>query len=172
MKRLAGALKLIPARAYLWGFIIITILASAYSYIFYKDASAYDKRIAVKQKELLHVLELKDTYLAKKRLAERSRSEDTEKIVVSLGFLEEMVAKVFISGKMNMLKPSVSKQEKGKTQQKVFELKIGGAALKEVIAFMNEAESKNLFIKKLQLNIQASNPSLLDVYVVIVAGQG
>jgi len=170
MKKIAGILKLIPTRLYLLGFIILTILTSTYSYIFYKDAVAFDQRIASKQKELLNVLELKDIYVAKKHYAERSRLEKSERINVSLGFIEEMVTKIFISGKMTMLKPSVSKQEKGKTQQNVYELKVGGAALKEIIAFMDEAESKGLFVKKFQLNIQASNPSLLDMYVVIAAG--
>ena len=170
MKRLASILKSIPERVYLLGFAVIIILALAYSYILYKDASAYDQRIASKQKELINVLELKNTYLAKKHHAEKGRSENAERVVVSLGLIEEMVTKVFVSGKMNMLKPSVLKQEKGKTQQGIFELKVGGAALKEVIGFVNEAESKGFFIKKLQINIQASNPSLLDMYVVIVAG--
>jgi len=170
MKKLVNILKLGPTRLYLLGFIIIIILTLTYSYIFYKDALAFDQRIAVKQKELLNVLELKDTYIAKRHYVERGRQEKAEQVNISLGFIEEMVTKIFISGKMNMLKPSVLKQEKGKIKQNVYELKVGGAALKEVIAFMDEAEAKGLFVKKFQLNIQASNPSLLDMYVVIVAG--
>lgn len=167
--RFPKVLSSIPEKVYILAFLAIIVLSSAYTYFQAEDTFALEKKIASRQKEFDRTVMLKDMYLAKKKNMEGLFSKGTEEKTASLGLIEELASKTFIAGKLTMLKPSTAREEKGKTQV-IFELKVGGAALGEVIAFVKGIEASGLYVKKLQLNISASNPTFLDMYTIITAG--
>jgi len=162
----------IPERTYVLLFLIIIIISSAYTYFQIEDASSLDKKIATRQKELERTIMLKDIYLAKKRNAEglpTKRTEQKEQKAVSLGLIEDITAKIFVAGKLSSLRPTAVKEEKGRAQI-MFELKVNGAALGEIIAFVKEVEGSGLYVRKLQLNMPSSGQTFVDMFATITAG--
>ena len=90
----------------------------------------------------------------------------TQKPVLSLGGMEDLVAKVCTSGRLVTLKPSVFKEDKRTAA--VIEVKVAGVPFKEMIAFADSVESSGLMIKTLQITTpQGAGEALLDLYAVI-----
>jgi hypothetical protein len=161
----------IPERTYVLLFLIIIIISSAYTYFQIEDASSLDKKIATRQKELERTIMLKDIYLAKKRNAEGlpTTTKEKEQKAISLGLIEDITAKTFVAGKLSSLRPTAVKEEKGRAQV-MFELKVNGAALGEIIAFVKEVEGSGLYVRKLQLNMPSSGQTFVDMFATITAG--
>lgn len=169
MKNLLNMLSSLPERVYIAIFIAIFLISSVYAYILIDDARILDQRIAQKQQELDRIIKLKDLYLAKKRSFDRTTSKGKQESVISLTLLEEVITKSFIGGKLNMLKPSTIKEGKGGTIE-VFDIKIGGAALGEIITCIKSLEISGFFIKKLQLNMPAAGQTVIDMSATITGG--
>lgn len=169
MKNLLNMISSLPERVYIAIFIAIFLISSAYAYILVDDALMLDKRIAQKQQELDRIIKLKNLYLAKKKSFSRTTSKSSQESVISLTLLEEVIVKSFIGGKLNMLKPSTIKEEKGGAIA-AFEVRVGGAALGEIITFVKSLEDAGFFIKKLQLNVPAAGQTVIDMSAIITGG--
>lgn len=169
MKNLLNMLSSLPERVYIAIFIAIFLISSAYAYILSDDARILDQRIGQKQQELDKIIKLKDLYLAKKKSFDRTTSKSKQESVISLTLLEEVITKSFIGGKLNMLKQSTTKEEKGGSIE-AFDVKVGGAALGEIITFIKSLEASGFFIKKLQLNMPAAGQTVIDMSATITGG--
>lgn len=159
----------ISERTYVLLFLAIIVISSVYTYFQIEDASSLDKKIATRQKELERTIMLKDVYFAKKRNTESLPSKKTEEKAISLGLIEDITAKTFVAGKLSSLRPTAVKEERGKAQV-MFELKVNGAALGEVITFVKEVQNSGLYVRKLQLTMPASGQTFVDMYATITAG--
>ena len=161
-------LSSVSERTYVLLFTAIIVLSSVYTYFHIEDATSLDKKIATRQKELERTIVLKDVYLAKRRSAENIQVKKTEEKTPSLGLIEDITSKIFVAGKLNSLRPTAVREERGRAQV-MFELKVNNAALGEVIAFVKEVESSGFYVRKLQLNMAASG-TFVDMYATITAG--
>lgn len=159
----------ISERAYVLLFLVIIVVSAVYTYFQIEDASSLDKKIATRQKELERTIMLKDVYLAKKRSTEGLPTKTTEQKPISLGLIEDITAKTFVAGKLSSLRPTAVKEEKGRAQV-MFELKVNGAALGEVITFVKEVEGSGLYVRKLQLNMPSSGQTFVDMFATLTAG--
>jgi hypothetical protein len=149
--------------AVLVGLALLFLLAAFYTD---KDARLIDRKIESRQAELGRIIRLKDLYLAKKYKEETGGSLSAQKPALSLGGMEELVAKVCASGRLVMLKPSIFKEDRRAST--VIEAKVAGVPFKEMIAFVDSVESSGLMIKKLQITTpQGGGETLLDLYTVI-----
>jgi hypothetical protein len=155
----------IPERVYylIAGFATLLILWGAYS--FYSDARLLEQKIGSRQRELSRIIALKDTYLSYRNRTERVQLKKAGGESLSLGLIEGMVSKNFKSGKLNILRPSILKEQKGKAEA-VIELKVSGTALSEVIAFVNALETAGITLRKFQLTLP-QNQELIDLYLVV-----
>jgi hypothetical protein len=145
------------------GFALLFLLAAFYTD---KDARVIDRKIESRQAELGRIIRLKDLYLARKHNEEKGGALSTQKPVLSLGTMEDLVTKVCANGRLVMLKPSVFKEDRRVST--VVEAKIAGVPFKEMIAFVDSVESSGLMIKKLQITTpQGGGETLLDLYTVI-----
>lgn len=158
-------MALINERIFIIGVILIACTAIWLSYIFFWEGRALDQKIITKQNELVRILELKDAYLANKYKLERSNEKRDDKRSFSLSYIEEIVSKTFIGGKLTMLKPSTLKEQKGGGFPSL-ELKVSNATLNEVVAFLGKVESSGLAIRKIYLTVP-QNQSTIDLYAVI-----
>ncbi len=161
-------LSSVSKRTYVLLFAAIIALSAIYTYIQIEDAVALDKRIATRQKDLERTVMLKDLFLAKRRSAESVHEKKSEGKVLSLGLLEELTTKTFVAGKLSSLRPATVSEERGRPQG-MFEVKVNGAALGEVISFVQELENSGFFVKKLQINMGPSG-TFVDMYATITAG--
>jgi len=159
----------IPEKTYILIFFVIIILCAFYTYSKLEEASTIEKRIQSRQKELGRTIMLKELYTSKRKAMEQLLSTSTEEKPLPLGFLEEASSKAFVAGRLIVLKPSAIKEEKAKGQS-VFEIKVNGAALSEVIKFVTEVENNRLFVKKLQLNMPAGSQNFVDMFAIITTG--
>jgi hypothetical protein len=153
-----------------WVFVLggIFILAGVGTYFLYTDTRLMDQKIISKQKELAAVMQLRDTYEAGKRAAEKSLQK-AESRGTSLASVEGIVSKTLVGGKLTMLKPATMKEEKGK-QQMVVELRVANAPLGEIVSFLKAAEAAGFRVKKLQLTLPQNNPMSLDMHVIVAQG--
>lgn len=163
--KMPPALLLVPERVWLFLFVGIFFLGAVASYVIYTDARALEQKIVSKQREVSSVLQLKDAYDARKRSAEKSLQK-SESVGMSLASVESIVTKTLVGGKLTMLKPAASKEEKG-TQQMAVELGVTGAALGEIVAFLKAAQDAGFHVKRLQLTVPQANPSALDMHVTM-----
>lgn len=163
--KIPPALLLVPERFWLLLFLGIFFLGGVASYVVYTDARALEQKIVSKQREVSSVQQLKDTYDARKRNAEKSYQK-SESVGMSLATIEGIVTKTLVGGKLTMLKPAASKEEKG-TQQMAIELGVTGAPLGEIVAFLKAAENAGFRVKRLQLTVPQANPSALDMHVIM-----
>jgi hypothetical protein len=163
--KLKELLLSLPREAYLAIFIGVTIIALILSYLFNGEANTVARKITLKQTELARIVGLKNVYLAKRQTLVKDTSRDEQKPSLSLAMMEETVSKAFVSGKLSTLRPSVLKDEKGKTDQ-VIEVKVNGVALGEAISFVKTIDASGLHLKKFQL-VLPQNQTLLDLYAII-----
>jgi hypothetical protein len=160
----------LPERAYIAIFIVIIIISSTYTYLLKDDARILEQKIAAKQQEFGRIIKLKDLYQAKKRWAERPSSNGNQEKTISLSIIEETVIKSFTGGKLNILKPSTAKENIGEIAHRAYEVKVGGAALGEIITFVKALETSGLYVKKLQLTMPAANQTVIDMYAIVTGG--
>lgn len=158
-------MALINERIFITGVVLIACIAIWFSYNFYQEGGALNQKIITKQNELVRILELKDIYLKNKYKAERANLKRDDKQSFSLSYIEDVVSKTFISGKLTMLKPSTLKEQKGGGFPSL-ELKISNATLNEVVVFLGKVETSGLSIRKLYLTVPQNQPTI-DVYAVI-----
>ena len=164
--KMPPALLLVPERVLLFVFVGIFFLGAVASYVVHTDARAVEQKIVSKQREVSSVRQLKETYETRKRSTEKS-VQKTEAVGMSLASVERIVTKSLVGGKLTMLKPAMSKEEKG-TQQMAIELNVTGAALGEVVSFLKAAETAGFHVQKLQLTVPQANPTALDMHVIMV----
>jgi hypothetical protein len=165
--KLFERLSIIPEKTYIFIFAGIFLVMTTFIYFLREDTYLLERKIVSKQKDLAAVITLRESYETKKRAFERYSSKTVETQRISLGLIEEMVAKNFIGGRLAMLQPSTVKEQKGE-QQTAVELKVNGAALGEVVSFLKSAEASGLHVRKLRVSIPASNPGALDVHATIM----
>ena len=166
--RALAILSSIPERAWIFVLTGIFILAGVGTYFLYTDTRLTEQKIVSKQKELTAVLQLRDTYEARKRFTEKSLQK-IESTGMSLASVEGIVSKTLVGGKLTMLKPATMKEEKGK-QQMVVELRVTNAPLGEIVSFLKAAEAAGFRVKKLQLTLPQANPTSLDMHVIVAQG--
>jgi hypothetical protein len=167
MKKYLKIFSSVSQRTYVLLFVAVILLSSVYTFFQIEDGAALDKKIATRQKELERAVVLKDLYLAKKKSVE-AQPKKTEEKSLSLGLIENITGKAFTAGRLTSLRPATVKEERGRSEA-MFEVKVSGAALGEVIAFVKEVENSGLHLRKLQLNLAASG-TLVDMYATITAG--
>jgi hypothetical protein len=158
-------LSKLPVEAYLALFVGITIICLILAYVFNSEANAVARRITSRQGELAKIVALKNVYVSKKQALVKEVPKEEQKHPLSLALIEETVSKTLVSGNLKSLKPTVLKDEKGKTEQ-VIEVKVSGVALGDGISFVKSIDSSGLHLKKFQLFLP-QNQMLLDLYAVI-----
>jgi hypothetical protein len=146
----------------------VFVLAAVITYSFFEDGRALDKRIASKQKDLGQILQLRDYYEVKKRAAEKNVVVGKQdQPTLSLAMMEEMVGRTFVGGHLTQLQPVTMTE--GKTNRgTAIDVKVAGAPLGEVIAFVRAVEEANLQIGRMRLSLPTANPSTLDVQVTVI----
>jgi hypothetical protein len=158
----------VPASVYVVAFSSIFGISAIYAYSLSEDAHLLEKKIQSKQKDYAEVLQLKDVYESQKRAFEKAVSKKVEnRATISLGVVEEMVAKNFIGGTLTALQPVTTKEEKG-GQRMAVDVKVTGAALGEIISFVRSADNLGLYVSKLRLSVPAANPASLDMQATVV----
>jgi hypothetical protein len=107
-------------------------------------------------------------YESQKRAFEKAVSKKVEnRATISLGVVEEMIAKNFIGGTLTALQPVTAKEEKG-GQRMAVDVKVTGAALGEVISFVRSADNLGLYVSKLRLSVPSANPTSLDMQATVM----
>ncbi len=157
----------IPHSVYALAFTAIFAISTIYAYCLSEDARLLQKKIESKQKDYAEVLQLKDVYESQKRALEKAVSKKTESRAISLGLVEEMVAKNFMGGTLTAMQPAPTKEEKG-GQRMAVDVKVTGAPLGEIISFVKSAENIGLYVGKLRLSVPAANPTSLDMQATVM----
>ncbi len=111
-----------------------------YAYFLNEDTRLLERKIESRQKDYAEVLQLRDVYESQKHAFEKAVSKKVENRAISLGVVEEMVAKSFMGGTLTALQPVTTREEKG-GQHMAVEVKVTGAALGEVISFVKSADN-------------------------------
>ena len=163
--KIPQAILLVPDRVWLLLFVGIFFLGGVVSYIVHMDAREMEQKIASKQREVSSVFQLKETYEARKRSVDRNL-QTAESVGMSLASVQSIVTKTLVGGKLTLLKPATSKEEKG-TQQTAIELNVTGAPLGEIVSFLKAAETAGFHVKRLQLTAPQANPAALDMHVIM-----
>lgn len=158
----------IPDRIWILIFLGIFVLSGLGTYVTWTDTRLVEQKILAKQKEAALVMELRDVYETKRRAAEKGLQKADSK-GMSLASVEAIVSKTLVGGRLAMLRPTTMKEEKGK-QQAAVELRITNAPLGEIVSFLKAAETAGMRVKKLQLTLPQSNPSALDMHVIVTYG--
>ncbi len=166
--KLPSAIYAVPERVWLLLFVGIFILAGVGTYFLRSDTKQVEERIIAKQRELATVLQLRDTYEARKRVSEKT-PQKTESAGMSLATIETIVSKTLVGGRLAMLKPAMTREDKGK-QQMVVELRVTSAPLGEIVSFLKATEAAGFRVKKLELTLPQANPMSLDMRVVVAQG--
>jgi hypothetical protein len=167
---LFNRLSVIPERAFVFIFLGVFFVATLLAYFLNEDGRLLERQIDSKQRDLAGVLQLKDTYEMKKRASDKYAFKKGDTSRVSLGVVEDMVAKSFVGGTLTTLQPAATKEGKG-NQQATVELKVTGAPLGEIVSFVKAAESAGLQIAKLRLSLPAGNPTGLDMQATVAERQ-
>jgi hypothetical protein len=158
----------VPHSVYVLAFLSIFGISVVYAYFLSEDARLLEKKIHSKQKDYAEVLQLKDVYESQKRALEKAVSKKAEnRANISLGIVEDMVAKSFVGGTLTALQPATTKEEKG-GQPMAVDVKVTGAALGEVISFVRSADNLGLYVGKLRLSVPAANPTSLDMQATVM----
>ncbi|OPY00261.1 MAG: hypothetical protein A4E62_00920 [Syntrophorhabdus sp. PtaU1.Bin002] len=163
--KIRDLLSVPPERIFL---VIVGIVVCATlwaSYGFYADSKVLDQKISTRQNELARIVKLREIYLSNMYRVERAVSVRDGRPTLSLSLMEEMVSKTFVGGKLNMLKPSTLKEQRGSSRPAI-ELKVTGAALAEVVSFVKGVESAGLSLKKFYLTLPP-NQTVLDMYIMV-----
>jgi hypothetical protein len=163
--KMPSALSSIPERAWFFVFAGIFIVGGIGTFFLYTDTRQLEQKIISKQKEVSSVLELKETFDARKRNPEKS-IQKSESAGMSLASVESVVSKTLVGGKLTMLKPATLKEERG-AQQMVIELRVAGAPLGEVVSFLKAAQTAGFRVKRLQLTVPQANPTAVDMHVIM-----
>jgi len=163
--KMPSALLSIPERAWFFVFGGIFVLGGIGTFFLYTDTRLLEQKIVSKQKQVSSVLQLKETYETKKRGTEKSLQK-TGSAGMSLASVEGIASKTLVGGKLIVLKPAALKEERG-TQQMVIELRVAGAPLGEVVSFLKAAETAGFRVRRLQLTVPQSNPTALDMHVMM-----
>jgi hypothetical protein len=157
----------VPASAYVLAFLAIFGISAIYAYFLSEDTRLLEKKIVSRQKDYAEVLQLKDVYESQKRALEKAVSRKVENRGISLGVVEELVAKNFIGGTLTALQPTITREEKG-GQRMAVDVKVTGAPLGEVISFVKSADNFGLYVSKLRLSAPAANPTSLDMQATVM----
>ncbi|MGD0228956.1 MAG: hypothetical protein ABSC19_01190 [Syntrophorhabdales bacterium] len=167
MKGILDRLKAVPQSVYVLIFSGIFVISAVSVYFLTEDTRLLERGIESRQKDYAEVLQLKNSYELKKRAFEKAASKKVENRGISLGVVEEMAQKNFVGGTLAMLQPATSKEDKGAARMAV-EVKVNGAALKEVISFVKAADNFGLYVGKLRLSLPAANPTSLDMQATVM----
>jgi hypothetical protein len=159
-------LAAVPEKIYLLLFSGVFLVTAIFSYFTWQDTVLLEGRISARQRDLAEVLQLRDAYETKKHEADPHVLRKPDTPAISLALVEGMVTKSFVGGILTALQPATGKEEKGNKQMTI-EVKVSGAALGEIVAFVKAAESSGLRIEKLHLSLPASNPTALDMQATI-----
>jgi len=157
----------VPASAYVLAFSAIFASSAIYAYFLSEDTRLLEKKIESRQKDYAEVLQLKDVYESQKRAFEKAVSRKVDNRGISLGVVEEMVAKNFIGGTLTALQPATTREKKG-GQRMAVDVKVTGASLGEVISFVKSADNSGLYVSKLRLSAPAANPTFLDMQATVM----
>ena len=157
----------VPASVYVLAFLAIFGISAIYAYFLSEDTRLLEKKIELRQKDYAEVLQLKDVYESQKRAFEKAVSRKVDNRGISLGVVEEMVAKNFIGGTLTALQPATTREEKG-GQRMAVDVKVTGAPLGEVISFVKSADNFGLYVSKLRLSVPAANPTSLDMQATLM----
>lgn len=160
-------LTTVPEKVYVLAFFGIFLVAAFSAYFTRQDTAVLEGKIAAKQRDLGNVLQLRDTYEAKKHEMDRRVLKKPDSQPLTLTLIEGMVTRSFVGGSLSALSPSTEKGEKGAKHAAV-DLKIAGAALGEIVTFVKAAENAGLRVEKMRLTLPASNPMALDMQATIV----
>lgn len=160
-------LSAVPHSVYVLVFSAIFVISVSYAYFLNEDAGLLEKKIESRQKDYAEVLQLRDAYESQKHAFEKAVSKKVENNKgISLGVVEEMVAKSFTGGTLAALQPVAAREGK-KGQRMSVEVRVNGAALGEVISFVKSADSLGLYVAKLRLSLPAANPTTLDMQATV-----
>lgn len=168
--KLIAFLATIPERVYILGFVGIFCVATMATYFIYQDTRILEKKIVSKQKEVADVYALKELYEVKKQSIEAAAPTGTAPKGMSLASIEEIASKSLIGGRMVTLRPAAGKGDKDK-RQLVVEMKVSGAPLGEVIAFLQAIDSAGYRPKKLQLSLPGTGQTVLDMQTSLIDGR-
>ena len=157
----------VPASVYVLAFLAIFGISAIYAYFLSEDTRLLEKKIESRQKDYAEVLQLKDVYESQKHVLEKAVSRKVENRGISLGVVEELVAKNFIGGTLTALQPTITREEKG-GQRMAVDVKVTGAPLGEVISFVKSADNFGLYVSKLRLSAPAANPTSLDMQATVM----
>ncbi len=157
----------VPRNIYVLVFLGIFVITAIYCYFIREDTLLVERRIASRQKDVGMALQLRDSYEIKKRSLDRYAPKRGDDKGMSLGLIEETVAKSFVGGHLASLQPTTRKEDKG-GQQMAVEVKVTGAALGEVVSFIKAAENSGLRVGKLRLSVPSANPTVLDVQATLM----
>jgi len=164
--KISSSLAALPERVYVMILFGVFIVLALSAYFIREDTNLLVKQIYSKQKDLAQVILLRDSYEAKKREWDRNAPKAAEAQRISLGLIEETAKKSFVGGNLLALQPATTKEEKG-SRRMVVEIKVGGAALGEVVSFVKATEGAGLRVEKLRLSLPASNQTALDMEATI-----
>jgi hypothetical protein len=157
----------IPHNVRILFFCGIFLIALAVTYSFFEEARMLEKRISSKQRDLVQLLQLRDYYEAKRHAVEKSPFRKPEQQRLSLTVIEDMVGRTFIGGHLSQLQPVTAKEGKMDRRAAV-DVKVTGAPLGEVIAFVQAAENAGFQIGRIRLSLPAANPTALDIQATVM----
>jgi hypothetical protein len=163
-------LKAVPANIYVIVFLGIFAVAALFAYFLREDTILLERKIASRQKDVGMMLQLRDSYEAKRQTLSKHGQKEVEQRRLSLATIEEMAAKNLVGGKLTSLQPGTAEKHRG-GQGMSIEVKIAGAPRGEVISFVKAAESNGLAIERLRLSLPEANPMALDLQATITDGQ-
>jgi hypothetical protein len=147
-------------------YVIIFLGVAAISLVslnmFREGSVAVEKKILSRQRDLSQVLQLRDIYEARKKIVLHIPSKSNQTQRLSLGLIESLVQKNFVSGKLTTLQPAAPNEEKGK-QQRAVEVQVADASLGEIVSFLNAAHHAGLSVRKLRLLVPEANPATLEL---------
>jgi len=159
--------RAVPVTVYVLAFSAIFGISALCTYFLSEDTRLLEKKIESRQKDYAEVLQLRDVYESQKRALEKAVSRKVENRGVSLGVVEEMVAKNFIGGTLTALQPATAREEK-RGQRMAVDVKVTGAPLGEIISFVKSADNFGLYVSKLRLSTPAANPTSVDMQATVV----
>lgn len=168
--RLPVFLTSISERVYLLCFTGIIFVATVAVYFVHQDSILLQKKILSKQNEISHLYALKAAYESKKQALEASAFKGITPKGLSLAAIEDIVSKNLIGGRLVALRPAAARTDKEKRQM-VVEVRISGAPLGEVVAFLQAIDSAGFRPKKLQLSLPGTGQATLEMQASIVDGR-
>jgi hypothetical protein len=166
IKKILDKLAAVPLNAYVLGLLGVFAVTSISAYFLNENTRLLERKILSRQKDYAEVLQLKDLYESKKHALEKAPRK-AEIHAITLGLVEEMVAKNFVGGTLTALQPVTNKEDKT-AQHMAVEVKVAGAALGEIVSFVRAADNSGLRVGKLRLSQQAANPTVLDVQATLM----